>query len=73
MSELMQFREGLEQYIQSVTDLRTRVGTEIDAHPFWVLLKDLDAFEKVLKVRFFHAWAIYVLHILSFSTHNYVA
>ena len=48
MSGLMQFREGLEQYIQSVTDLRTRVGTKIDAQPFWVFLKDLDVFKKVL-------------------------
>ena len=61
------FRKGLEQYIQSVTDLRTRVGTEIDAQPFWVFLKDLDVFKKVLKVRFFNAWARY---IVSFSTHN---
>ena len=48
-----QFREGLEQYIQSATDLHTRVENEIDAQPIEVFVKDLDAFKKKLKVSFF--------------------
>ena len=56
------FREGLEQYIQTATELHTRLETEIDAQPIGVFLKDLAAFQKELEVSVFC-----VLPMLSFS------
>ena len=45
-----QFREGLGQYIQSATDLSSRVETEINARPIRVFLDDLEAFKQELEV-----------------------
>ena len=79
-----QFKEGLEQYLQSATDLHTRVENEIDAQPIEVFVKDLDAFKKKLKVSFFdlfgtafgvkpcniHLSNAYVNFGINFTTHS---
>lgn len=56
-----QFREGLEQYIQSATEVHTRVETEIVAQPIGIHLKELDVFKNELQVIVFHT-----LTLLSF-------
>lgn len=69
-----QFREGLQQYIQTATEVHTRVETEIVAQPIGVHLKELDASKNKLQVIVFRMYidSAFILYVTVEDKTNYI-